>query len=315
MNSVSRMRLCLPACLLVRACVWGRSTCSVVCVEERAELATLYVLAEVTAQAQWIPLRERMRGSPFWAPRNRCERGNNFNQRYTHSVSTPTLGLDVRNGRFVQSPEVGLRSHCRAFPVPFIGCRECLARLIFMESHSSCLTGLCDVCESRPRRCHCVNRLCLCVCGGGEKNRVSVARTLLDAQAVTAASHSVTRLESLRTFLCMRFIQASDKRTLSGCSSASVGWWTCCRCGYMVCVKTSRGFPGSILHLLFTTGMMTWRMKQCRGGGAGKAQTALLPAAIYTSLPITIPTTPTWVCCFFFCFFSAALQLCQCATV
>lgn len=81
------------------------------------------------------------------------------------------------------------------------------------------------------------------------------------------------------------------------------GWWTCCRCGYMVCVKTSRGFPGSILHLLFTTGMMTWRMKQCRGGGAGKAQTAVLPAAIYTSLPITIPTTPTWVCCFFFCFF------------
>lgn len=81
------------------------------------------------------------------------------------------------------------------------------------------------------------------------------------------------------------------------------GWWTCCRCGYMVCVKTSRGFPGSILHLLFTTGMMTWRMKQCRGGGAGKAQTAVLPAAIYTSLPITIPTTPTWVCCFFFWFF------------
>lgn len=92
-----------------------------------------------------------------------------------------------------------------------------------MESHSSCLTGLCDVCESRPRRCHCVNRLCLCVGGGGEKKRVSVARTLLDAQAVTAASHAVTRLESLRTFLCMRFIQASDKRTLSGCSSASVG--------------------------------------------------------------------------------------------
>lgn len=107
--------VCLPLSACVR--VWGRSTCSVVCVEERAELATLYVLAEVTAQAQWIPLRERMRGSPFWAPRNRCERGINFNQRYTHSVSTPTLGLDVRNGRFVQSPEVGLRSHCRAFPV------------------------------------------------------------------------------------------------------------------------------------------------------------------------------------------------------
>lgn len=85
-----------------------------------------------------------------------------------------------------------------------------------MESHSSCLTGLCDVCESRPRRCHCVNRLCLCVGGGGEKKRVSVARTLLDAQAVTAASHAVTRLESLRTFLCMRFIQASDKRNIVG---------------------------------------------------------------------------------------------------
>lgn len=162
----------VSACLLVRACVrvWGRSTCSVVCVEERAELATLYVLAEVTAQAQWIPLRERMRGSPFWAPRNRCERGINFNQRYTHSVSTPTLGLDVRNGRFVQSPEVGLRSHCRAFPVPFIGCECASVRLVlFSWSRIPAVWQDCVMCVRAVRAAVIVLTGCVCVSVAGEK--------------------------------------------------------------------------------------------------------------------------------------------------
>lgn len=160
--------VCLPLSACVR--VWGRSTCSVVCVEERAELATLYVLAEVTAQAQWIPLRERMRGSPFWAPRNRCERGINFNQRYTHSVSTPTLGLDVRNGRFVQSPEVGLRSHCRAFPVPFIGCECASVRLVlFSWSRIPAVWQDCVMCVRAVRAAVIVLTGCVCVSVAGEK--------------------------------------------------------------------------------------------------------------------------------------------------
>lgn len=127
----ARVSACLRVCVDVCALVWGRSTCSVVSTAERGELATLYVQAEVTAQAQWIPLRERMRGSPFWAPRNRWERGVNSNEHLYTQCHYPTVGLDVRNGRFVQSPQVGLRSYSRAFSCRSHLLREC--RLVFIR--------------------------------------------------------------------------------------------------------------------------------------------------------------------------------------
>lgn len=88
------MSACLPAsaCARVRLCacalVWGRSTCSVVSMEERAELATPYVQAEVTAQAQWIPLRSECVVLHFEHLEIGGRGGVNSNQHYTHSVST-----------------------------------------------------------------------------------------------------------------------------------------------------------------------------------------------------------------------------------
>lgn len=113
------LSVCLSACLPVfpcaRACVWGRSTCSVASARgaSRACDAVRAGWGHSTSSVDTSP--ERMRASPFWAPRNRCERGSLF-QRASHTrCQHPTSGLDVRNGRFVQSPEVGLPSHSRAF--------------------------------------------------------------------------------------------------------------------------------------------------------------------------------------------------------
>lgn len=149
--------VCLSAraCLYVCALVWGRSTCSVVSVKERAELATLYVQTEVTAQAQWIPLRQRMRGSPFWAPRNRWERGVNSTEHLYTQCHHPTLGLDVRNGWFVQSPEVGLRWYCCASLRRYYLLRD--GRFVLFL-----LTKKCMIFESCLHRCHVVVRLFLC---------------------------------------------------------------------------------------------------------------------------------------------------------
>lgn len=181
--SASRLPLCVRVCALV----WGRSTCSVVSVEERAELATLYVQAEVTAQAQWTPLRERVRGSPFWAPRNRWERGGKkrggvqSNERLTqHSVSTQTLGLDVRNGRSVQPQEVGgLRSCSRAAFSLAVGASRSVRTKTSVPMCASCL---------RRRRHVC----CLCLCRG--RGRANVC-TLCQRQEDRAAD----RLSSQRT--------------------------------------------------------------------------------------------------------------------
>lgn len=203
--SASRLPLCVRVCALV----WGRSTCSVVSVEERAELATLYVQAEVTAQAQWTPLRERVRGSPFWAPRNRWERGEKkggvqSNERLTqHSVSTQTLGLDVRNGRSVQPQEVGgLRSCSRAAFSLAVGASRSVRTKTSVPMCASCL---------RRRRHVCC--LCLCLCRGRGRDIVSAAGGSSSRQAVIAENGAlrVYCAAIMERLMCHTFIN-----TLSG---------------------------------------------------------------------------------------------------
>lgn len=64
----------------------------------------------------------------------------------------PTLGLDVRNGRFVQSPEVGLRSYSCVFPYRRDLLRGC--RLVLFV-----LTTKCVIFASCPHHCCFVIRL------------------------------------------------------------------------------------------------------------------------------------------------------------
>lgn len=185
--------VCPWVCLRVCALVWGRSTCSVVSTEQPAELATLLRAGWGHSTSSVNTSPERMRASPFWAPRNRWERGVNSNEHYTHSVTTQTWGLDVRNGRFVQSPEVGLRLFILVLSRAFIAC--CASGWVVLFSRVavqlSDKTVWCLLCV-RAAVIMCTG--CVCVDKHEEEHAHCVGCCRSEHAFCHCGSHTVTRL-------------------------------------------------------------------------------------------------------------------------
>lgn len=180
--------VCFCVCLRVCALFWGRSTCSVVSVEERAELATLYVQAEVTAQAQWIPLRSECVVLHF----EHLEiggRGELIPTSIIHTVSPPNLRARCQKWMICSVPGGRFAIIFSCFLVPLLVCCASVGSSYFHESHSCCLTELCDVCKLSASLSLCQTG---CVCVLEQERRVcTLCREtegwmLLNIQAVTA---------------------------------------------------------------------------------------------------------------------------------
>lgn len=90
----------------------------------------------------------------------------------------PTLGLDVRNGRFVQSPEVGLRSYSCVFPYRRDLLARLSARLIRLDDK------VCDICKLSASLLFC-HPAVVCV---GERD----SQCALCVKGCHRSSHTVT---------------------------------------------------------------------------------------------------------------------------
>lgn len=138
MNSVSCMRVCLPLCVSVRVCACVRSQHMLSSVYREVSRACDAVRAgwgHSTSSVNTSP--EWMRGSPFWAPRNRWERGELIPTSIIHTVSPPNLRAWCQKWTICSVPGGRCAIIFSCFLVPLL----VAASVVWVASQ------LCDVCE------------------------------------------------------------------------------------------------------------------------------------------------------------------------